>query len=99
VVRGEDLLQCSARQIHLRNLLELPSPRYAHIALITDASGRKLSKSDADDPLLHGDHAEAMRLTLQHLQHAPPASINTVEGMLAWAIQHWQPARLSSTWS
>lgn len=95
VVRGSDLLHCSAQQIHLRRLLQLPSPRYAHIPLITDPSGRKLSKRDGDDPLQHGDHPAAMRLALQHLQHAPPDTIKTAEGMLAWALRHWQPRRLS----
>lgn len=99
VVRGSDLLACSGKQIHLRRLLQLPSPRYAHIPLITDRQGRKLSKSAADDPLQQGDSATAMRLALQHLRHAPPAQVTTVEGMLAWALQHWRPGKLSSSWS
>lgn len=51
VVRGIDLLDSTARQIHLQHVLGLPTPRYLHIPLVTDANGRKLSKSDADRPL------------------------------------------------
>lgn len=99
VVRGHDLLACSAQQMHIRKWLQLPSPRYAHIPLITDSSGRKLSKRDGDDPLQHGEHGSAMRMALAHLRHKPPDNIASVEGMLAWALQHWQPGRLSSVWS
>jgi glutamyl-Q tRNA(Asp) synthetase len=45
VVRGEDLADNTARQIHLQRLLGLPTPHYLHTPLVRDAHGRKLSKS------------------------------------------------------
>jgi glutamyl-Q tRNA(Asp) synthetase len=57
VVRGEDLVDNTARQIHLQHLLGLPTPRYLHTPLLRDARGEKLSKSngvaalDVSDPL------------------------------------------------
>lgn len=46
VVRGQDLFHATAAQLLLQRLLDLPTPTYHHHRLITDATGRKLSKSD-----------------------------------------------------
>lgn len=47
VVRGADLLSSAARQIYLYNLLGWAPPEWAHIPLITNAEGIRLSKRDA----------------------------------------------------
>ncbi|MDR2076344.1 MAG: tRNA glutamyl-Q(34) synthetase GluQRS [Desulfovibrio sp.] len=44
VVRGEDLLSSTPRQILLLRLLGAPLPRYAHIPLLRDAQGQRLAK-------------------------------------------------------
>ena len=44
IVRGEDLLSNTARQIHLHNVLGLPTPQYLHLPLVLDEHGEKLSK-------------------------------------------------------
>lgn len=44
VVRGDDLLSSTPRQIHLQRLLGLPTPRYAHVPLVVDAAGQRLAK-------------------------------------------------------
>lgn len=51
VVRGRDLFQATAIHRLLQELLGLPRPAYRHHGLITDAGGRKLSKSAGDDGL------------------------------------------------
>ena len=44
VVRGEDLLPSTPRQILLLRLLGAALPRYAHVPLVRDAQGRRLAK-------------------------------------------------------
>lgn len=51
VVRGADLLDSTPRQILLQHALGLPTPRHAHLPLLLDDRGRKLSKSDAALPV------------------------------------------------
>ncbi|WP_099865681.1 tRNA glutamyl-Q(34) synthetase GluQRS [Pararhizobium haloflavum] len=51
VVRGQDLFHATAVHRLLQVLLGLPEPQYRHHALVRDATGRKLSKSDNDTAL------------------------------------------------
>jgi glutamyl-Q tRNA(Asp) synthetase len=46
VTRGEDLFESTHVHRLLQALLDLPTPRYRHHRLLTDASGRKFSKRD-----------------------------------------------------
>ena len=48
VVRGDDLLSSTPRQIWLQHVLGLPTPAYAHHPLLVDGLGRRLSKRDGD---------------------------------------------------
>jgi len=47
VVRGRDLLDSTARQIQLIEALGGPRPKYAHVPLVVNERGEKLSKRDA----------------------------------------------------
>jgi glutamyl-tRNA synthetase len=44
VVRGDDLLDSTPRQIHLARLLGLPVPEYAHVPLVLAPDGTRLAK-------------------------------------------------------
>jgi len=48
VLRGDDLLPSAARQWHVQNALGLSHPSWYHVPLVTDASGRRLAKREAD---------------------------------------------------
>ena len=51
VVRADDLLTSTPRQLLLQRALGLPSPRYVHVPLLVDADGRGLSKRFGDTSL------------------------------------------------
>lgn len=62
VVRGADLLDSTARQIHLQRLLGARTPRYAHVPVAVNAAGEKLSKQSGARPLdLSNPRAELAR--------------------------------------
>ena len=52
VLRGDDLLHSTPRQLLLYRALELTSPRVFHVPLVVGADGRKLSKRHGDTTLL-----------------------------------------------
>jgi len=48
VVRGNDLVSSTPRQIFLQRTLGFKTPEYYHIPLLVDAEGRRLSKREGD---------------------------------------------------
>ena len=51
VLRGDDLLDATPRQIHLINLFGGPVPTYTHVPLLLDAEGRRLAKRFGATPI------------------------------------------------
>jgi glutamyl-Q tRNA(Asp) synthetase len=88
VVRGEDLADNSARQIHLQQRLGLPTPRYLHTPLVRDARGEKLSKSNGAAPLDLRDPLAALRAAAVALSLTVPDS-DSVADWLHNAIGAW----------
>ncbi|HVF34780.1 MAG TPA: tRNA glutamyl-Q(34) synthetase GluQRS [Candidatus Saccharimonadia bacterium] len=72
VVRGADLLDSTARQIHLQRLLGLPTPRYAHLPLVLDATRRKLGKQLRSAPVDPADPMPALKRALAFLGQDDP---------------------------
>jgi glutamyl-tRNA synthetase len=79
VVRGDDLLETTPRQILLARLLGLSVPHYAHVALVLGGDGRRLAKR-------HGAVTLEQRLALGE-------SVETVIGWLAWSAGLAGPGR------
>ncbi|QOC24229.1 tRNA glutamyl-Q(34) synthetase GluQRS [Wenzhouxiangella sp. AB-CW3] len=94
VVRGADLIGSTARQVHVYQALGWQSPDWMHLPLIVDEHGRKLSKSERDDPIETRPDGEAMRLALRALGHEPSPVRKTLSGMLDWALENWNPERI-----
>lgn len=65
VVRGEDLADNTPRQLLLQAALGLPSPRYLHTPLVTDAHGFKLSKQNGASAVAWQTRQEALHTLRQ----------------------------------
>lgn len=78
VVRGDDLIPSTPRQLQLYGALNLQPPTFAHVPLVVGTDGRRLAKR-------HGD----TRLASYRQQGVTPEEII---GYLAWSCG-WQNAR------
>lgn len=53
VVRGNDLVPSTFRQIEIYHALNMPVPRFAHVPLVLGPDGRRLAKRHGDTRLSH----------------------------------------------
>jgi glutamyl-Q tRNA(Asp) synthetase len=98
VVRGADLLECTPRQIYLQELLDLPAVRYAHVPVLANAQGQKLSKQNLAPALDDEQPVRNLLFALRFLGHPmPPEQYRQPSTLLAWAVNHWQPGRVPKT--
>ena len=74
VIRGDDHINNTPRQINLLNALEAPIPNYAHLSMIHGADGQKLSKR-------HG----AISVTSYRDEGYLPEAINNYLARLGWS--------------
>jgi glutamyl-Q tRNA(Asp) synthetase len=88
VVRGEDLADNTARQIHLQRLLGLPTPVYLHTPLVLGPDGEKLSKQNGAQPLDLGDPLAVLVAAGEVL--GIHARGDDVRGWLAQAMPAWR---------
>jgi glutamyl-Q tRNA(Asp) synthetase len=93
VVRGADLLDNTPRQIFLQHALGLPTPRYLHVPVVTNAGGEKLSKQTGARALTDDVRGELERAG-QHLG-LPRIGADTREAFLACAIELWRERRVA----
>ncbi len=89
IVRGEDLLFSTARQIRLQQALGYPTPCYAHHPLVRDGSGHKLGKSPSAWPVDTDDPLGTLGRVLAFLKQEP-VEADTIGGFWRQAITGWK---------
>lgn len=94
VVRGADLLDSTPRQIWLQRCLGVGTPTYAHLPVVTDRTGAKLSKQTLAPPLQPGGVAGQLVAALGFLGQSPPAGLDraAIGEVWTWALAHWSLA-------
>jgi glutamyl-Q tRNA(Asp) synthetase len=88
VVRGEDLADNTARQIHLQRLLGLSTPRYLHTPLVLGGDGHKLSKQNGAQAFDAGVPLAALQSAAATLG-LPPLEGASVADWLPAAVKAW----------
>ena len=99
VVRGADLLDNTPWQLALQRALSLPPPRYAHLPLVVEPSGGKLSKSRRSIAASPAHAGRQLHEVLGLLGQGPPAELKLEPAVviLRWAQAHWRPAQIPRT--
>jgi glutamyl-Q tRNA(Asp) synthetase len=102
VVRGADLLDNTPRQIYLQRQLNLPQPIYAHVPVLMEDDGAKLSKSRRSLRLERNSPLEQLVSVFSLLGlNVPPGEFRATRDAWAWATAQWSvdrvPKRLKLT--
>jgi len=96
VVRGIDIMDSTGRQMYLNHLLSYKQPSFAHIPIIVDNNGNKLSKQNHAKSITHESPYDTTKLALKMLgQHVPQLKKKTQSALLNWAIENWQPSQMA----
>ncbi|MDD2367277.1 MAG: tRNA glutamyl-Q(34) synthetase GluQRS [Desulfuromonadaceae bacterium] len=101
VVRGDDLLSSTPRQIYLQRLLGYPEPQYCHLPLVTGQSGAKLSKRDnlisSRLTSVKGHEKELLLKILCFLGQSPPEDLFgfSCAEILSWSSSNFKKVDLA----
>lgn len=102
VVRGEDLLSSTPRQIHLQHLLGYPTPEYAHVPLVVGADGERLAKRHGAvtiaDLQNRGESITDVRDEILASLGLPGGSPSDVVARFDWSAVPTKPWPLPSRW-
>jgi glutamyl-Q tRNA(Asp) synthetase len=96
VVRGADLLDNTPRQIYLQRALQMPTPAYAHVPVLTEPGGGKLAKSRRSVRLEPKAAPAQLAAVFGLLGLDPPSGLaqTTLGEAWAWAIARWDVSRV-----
>ncbi len=94
VVRGEDLLMNTPRQIYLQRLLGVATPTYLHVPLVRNAKGEKLSKQTLAGAIKVDAAVETLRAAWRFLKQGELGCVRSVEAFWKVASAAWNPQLL-----
>ena len=92
IVRGYDLIDSTPRQLCLQSVLGMTTPVYAHIPVIIQDNGDKLSKQNLAPELPLDEPRPLLIKALRALGQTPPADLlqSSVEEIIEWGVKNWR---------
>lgn len=92
VVRGADLLDSTPRQVYLQQCLGYAPMHYAHLPIMRNAQGDKLSKQTGAEGIGHSADVSRLVDALHFLGQQPPEDLHraTLHDVWQWALANWQ---------
>jgi len=96
IVRGKDQLSLTPQHIYLQQQLDLTTPDYAHLPLLTNTQGEKLGKSarSAAVDTLPSHHVWQTILNAMELGPDDDLLHENSETILQWAVKKWDLLRV-----
>ncbi|UYM18705.1 tRNA glutamyl-Q(34) synthetase GluQRS [Endozoicomonas euniceicola] len=91
IVRGHDLIDSTPRQISLQSALGMNRVTYAHIPVIVQDNGDKLSKQNLAPELSLDEPRPLLAKALQALGQQPPKGLKeeSIEDIINWGMENW----------
>lgn len=89
IVRGQDLLVSTPRQIYLQQCLGVPTPQYAHLPLLINTQGQKWSKQTLAPALDLNRREQLLRQVFRYLNLPEAPETDRPAELLDWAVAHW----------
>lgn len=96
VVRGEDLLMNTPRQIYLQRCLDYATPSYLHVPLVKNGAGEKLSKQTLATAIASDNAVPTLKAAWAFLKQSDTGCIASIEQFWQRAIPLWNPALMRS---
>lgn len=95
IVRGIDLIESTPWQIHLNALLDYQQPSYAHIPILVNTVGQKLSKQTFAKEVNSNKPLEALINAYKYLNQTETVfAPKTIDEFWKRAITHWNINKL-----
>lgn len=94
IVRGQDLLVSTPRQIWLQRCLGVRTPHYAHLPLLVNRLGQKWSKQTLAPALDLAQKEQLLRCVSAYLGIPAAPEVNQPRDLLDWAVAHWNMNRV-----
>ena len=98
VVRGIDLLDSTARHIHLQRLLGFTTPDYLHIPVAENSDGQKLSKLTGAAEINQNEVRPVLVCALDALGQGPASDLvaSCLASIWQWAAENWRPGTMAN---